>query len=96
MNCGLLHEEDVAEFERRWPDAAVFLLHRELVNERSMLLREQSFGCYGARQSRVAWVTKRLQELAFLDSTEPAYERDRYHPRTQNARTEDDIRLARK
>jgi hypothetical protein len=74
VNISKLRTEDIGEFERRWPDAAAFLRHRGLVNERKMLLSEQSSHalCVSAQAGwpssvqRMAWITARLKELEFL------------------------------
>jgi hypothetical protein len=65
MDISKLREKDIGEFERRWPDAAAFLRHRELVNERWLLRREAAQGI-PLGSSRAAWVTSRLKELEFL------------------------------
>jgi hypothetical protein len=69
MNISLLRDEDVGEFERRWPDAAAFLRHRELVNERWFLRREAA-QCIPMGTGRATWVKSRLKELEFLGNAQ--------------------------
>ena len=68
MDISKLRDIDIGEFERRWPDAAAFLRHRELVNERWLLRREAAQGI-PMGTGRAAWVESRLKELEFLGDT---------------------------
>jgi hypothetical protein len=63
MQLQYLTSDDWQEFQRRFPSAEAFLLHRSLIGEVKWLQFEIARPAYPEEAGRRRWITERLKEL---------------------------------
>ena len=66
MQLTYITPDDWQEFQRRFPSAEAFLIHRSLVGEVKWLRVEIARPAYPEEAGRRRWITERLKELEKL------------------------------